>query len=173
MLRICYTSYCQIFAIIKRNGGIIVDDFLSVLPAIIFLTAVVILIKRGQKIQPRNDAQRKLVDEVIATIERSAPDLDVAYVHWSNKRGNLNGVYFRSLSGYNYAYDYASHGYFVSRGMALLLASEIAKRFGGKYYKRRGLNSAFTHYEVIGPHQLAIKQQKKPRRDSLRHLQHL
>lgn len=148
------------------------DDFLSVLPAIIFWTAVVILIKRGQKIRPRNNAQRKLVDDVIAAIERSAPDFDGADVYWADKiSGSTGGVGFRSLSGYKYFYGFAPHGYFVEQGMAHVLASEIAKHFGGKYYISRDLyHDYFTHYEVKGPHQLAAEQQKKHRFDNLQHL---
>lgn len=157
----------------KRKRGIIVDDFLSVLPAIIFWTAVVILIKRGQKIRPRNNAQRRLVDDVIAAIEHSAPDFDGADVYWANKiSGSTGGVFFSSLSGYNYSYDYASHGYFVSEEMAYVLANEIAKHFGGecREYRRAVLDNAIVSYSVIGPHQLAAEQQKKLRDDSLRHL---
>lgn len=156
------------------------DDFLSVLPAIIFWTAVVIIVKRVRREKaesrkrPRNDAQRGLVNEVIAAIERSAPDFNNASVTWSSRFNaeSSGGVYFSSLSGYNYSYNYASHGYSVSEGMAYVLANEIAKHFGGecREYRNYLLDNNIVSYSVIGPHQLAAEQQKKHRFDNLRQL---
>ncbi len=180
MLRICYTPYCQIFAIIKRNGGIIVDDFLSVLPAIIFWTAVVFIVKRVRREKaeackrPQNDAQRGLVDDVIAAIARSAPDFDGANVYWAKKTsGSTGGIDFRSLSGYKYFYDFASRGYCVSQGMAYVLANEIAKHFGGECREYRDYQlecPVVKYYEVISPRQVAAEQQKKHRFDNLRQI---
>ena len=164
----------------KKKRGIIVDDFLSVLPAIIFWTAVVFIVKRVRREKaeackrPQNDAQRGLVDDVIAAIARSAPDFDGANVYWAKKTsGSTGGINFRSLSGYKYFYDFASRGYCVSQGMAYVLANEIAKHFGGECREYRDYQlecPVVEYYEVISPRQVAAEQQKKHRFDNLRQL---
>ena len=145
------------------------SDFMLALPGIIFWIVVIFVIKSAKsKTGPKNNAERELVHDVISTIERFAPDFDGATVSISSE-GSVGGIKFVSLSGQNFSYDYATHGYFVSDHMARLLAAEIAKRFGGEscQVSRYDLTVA---YRVIGPRQLAAEREKKRREDSLKHL---
>ncbi len=115
------------------------NEYIQALPGILFWVGLFVVIKsvRAKRDEeskhPKNAAQRELVDDVIATIERVAPDLKYANVSYAyyDKTG---GIYFQSWSGYSYNYAYASHGYKnVSRDAAKFVADEIAKRFGGGF----------------------------------------
>lgn len=115
------------------------NEYIQALPGILFWVVLFVVIKsvRAKRDEeskhPKNAAQRELVDDVIATIERVAPDLKYANVSYAyyDKTG---GIYFQSWSGYSYNYAYASHGYKnVSRDAAKFVADEIAKRFGGRF----------------------------------------
>lgn len=123
----------------ERKGGCFVNEYIQALPGILFWVGLFVVIKsvRAKRDEeskhPKNAAQRELVDDVIATIERVAPDLKYANVSYAyyDKTG---GIYFQSWSGYSYNYAYASHGYKnVSRDAAKFVADEIAKRFGGGF----------------------------------------
>lgn len=116
-----------------------VSDFMLALPSILFWVGLFVVIKSVRAKQdeeskhPKNAAHRELVDDVIATIERIAPDLKYASVSYAC--GEITGgVYFQSRSGYSFSYDYVSHGYKnISRAAAWIVADEIAKRFGGGF----------------------------------------
>lgn len=121
----------------ERKGGCFVNEYIQALPGILFWVVLFVVIKsvRAKRDEeskhPKNAAQRELVDDVIATIERVAPDLKYANVSYAyyNKTG---GIYFQSWSGYGFSYDYAAHGYKnVSCNAAMFVAGEIAKHFGG------------------------------------------
>ena len=81
---------------------------------------------------PKNAAQRELADDVIAAIERAAPDLEKATITYeSHVRYTGGGVNFKSQRGYLFKYDYLSHGYSnVSLDAAWLVANKIAEHFG-------------------------------------------
>lgn len=113
------------------------SDLMLALPGILFWVVLFVVIKSSrtkreeESKHPKNTAQRELVDDVIATIERVAPDLKYASVSYAYS-DITGGVYFESRSGYSFSYDYVSHGYKnVSRDAARFVAGEIAKRFGG------------------------------------------
>ena len=116
-----------------------VNEYMLALPGILFWVVLFVVIKSVRAKQdeeskhPKNAAHRELVDDVIATIERIAPDLKYASVSYAC--GEITGgVYFQSRSGYSFSYDYVSHGYKnISRAAAWIVADEIAKRFGGGF----------------------------------------
>lgn len=115
------------------------NEYMLALPGILFWVVLFVVIKSVRAKQdeeskhPKNAAHRELVDDVIATIERIAPDLKYASVSYAC--GEITGgVYFQSRSGYSFSYDYVSHGYNnISRAAAWIVADEIAKRFGGGF----------------------------------------
>lgn len=121
------------------------NEYIQALPGILFWVVLFVVIKSvrakrdEESMHPKNAAQRELVDDVIATIERTAPDFDGAAVyHSSSKERSASGSYgghiaFQSLCGGRFEYNFESHGYSVSREMALTLAAAIAKRFGSEY----------------------------------------
>lgn len=123
----------------ERKGGCFVNEYMLALPGILFWVVLFVVIKSVRAKQdeeskhPKNAAHRELVDDVIATIERIAPDLKYASVSYAC--GEITGgVYFQSRSGYSFSYDYVSHGYKnISRAAAWIVADEIAKRFGGGF----------------------------------------
>ena len=123
----------------ERKGGCFVNEYIQALPGILFWVVLFVVLRVTRKKReeasrsPKNAAQRKLVDDVIATIERIAPDLKYASVSYAC--GEITGgVYFQSRSGYSFSYDYVSHGYKnISRAAAWIVADEIAKRFGGGF----------------------------------------
>lgn len=123
----------------ERKGGCFVNEYIQALPGILFWVGLFVVIKsvrakrEEESKHPQNTAQRELVDNVIATIERIAPDLKYASVSYAC--GEITGgVYFQSRSGYSFSYDYVSHGYKnISRAAAWIVADEIAKRFGGGF----------------------------------------
>lgn len=152
----------------------------SALPGIIIIIVIIMVVKSIQKSKedaskrPQNDAERGLVEDVIATIQRMAPDFDGARVGTStvDYTGRITGngsITFKSLSGKSFEYDYVAHGYTVSYHMARVLAFEIVKRFGGEcrdiYYDHRPVGC-----EVVSQRQLAAEQEKKRKEDSLKRL---
>lgn len=147
----------------------------------LFLIVLIVVIKSVAKSakerreeasrHPQNAAQQGLVDEVIAAIERSAHDFNGAYVRPSHD--NVPGygyVSFESLGGNQFKYDFISHGYVVSEKMALILASEIAKHFGGECRSAFNYDHDFCGYNVVSLRQLAEEREKKRREDSLKRL---
>lgn len=163
-----------------------VSDFMLALPGILFWVGLFVVIKsvrakrHEESKHPQNAAQRELVDDVIATIERTAPDFDGAAVYPSGSTersasGSYGGrIAFRSLCGDRFEYNFESHGYVVSEKMAMILASEIAKRFGGEYrpitrYIYDG-DYITIGYDVISLRQLAEEREKQRRKDSLKRL---
>lgn len=148
------------------------SDFMLALPGILFWVVLFVVIKSTRKSRveaPKNAAQKKLVDDVIATIQRTAPDFDGAYVGFSSSEEN-SSVTFLSLGGKRFVYNYTAHGYSVSREMALRLAAAIAKHFGGEYREVYSRTDSICGYKVISPRQLAEEREEKRRRDSLKHL---
>lgn len=177
----------------ERKGGCFVNEYIQALPGILFWVGLFVVLRVTRKKReearkkreeasrrPKNAAQRELVDDVIATIERTAPDFDGAAVyHSSSKKRSASGSYgghiaFRSLCGGRFEYNFESHGYVVSEKMAMTLASEIAKRFGGEYRpitRYIGEGDYITiGYAVISPRQLAEEREKQRRKDSLKRL---
>ena len=108
------------------------------------------------------------MDDVIATIERTAPDFDGADVYPSSIVKSSDGSYggyvsFSSLRGDQFQYDFGAHGYVVKQGTAMTLASEIAKHF-------REHGGGIVGYGAISPRQLAKEREQKRREDSLKRL---
>lgn len=152
------------------------------LPGILALAViawVVITIRRNRRWKeshPSNDTEKAFVADVIATIRREAPDFDGAHVSYTDLYGrhlphdaDQGGVSFSSLSGRKFGYRYASHGYIVTQRMAFVVASEIARQFGGEVRRAR---KEYDHgwadaYDVISPRQLAEEEKKKHRFDNL------
>lgn len=158
-----------------------VSDFMLALPSILFWVGLFVVLRVTRKKReeasrrPKNAAQRKLVDDVIATIERTAPDFDGADVYPSGVVKSSDGSYggcviFESLRGDKFEYDFGAHGYVVSEGTAMTLASEIAKHFGGEYRPIREHGSGIVGYGAISPRQLAKERKQKRREDSLKRL---
>ena len=146
----------------------------SILPGIIVLIVIIMLVTRSKRneTRPKSASERGFVEDVIATIQRTAPDFDGAQVFFSSDLDKGKGcVSFKSLRGQSFEYNYAVHGYNVSEGMAITLASEIAKHFESEYRRIRGWDNHGTiGYEVVSPRQLAAEQEKKRREDSLKRL---
>lgn len=138
----------------ERKGGCFVNEYIQALPGILFWVVLFVVLRVTRKSRaeaPKNAAQRKLVNDVIAIIERVAPDLEIARVSYDSYYGKAGGIYFRSWSGYSYNYAYASHGYKnVSRDAAKFVADEIAKRFGRGGGKVGGW-SEYDYFEVWIP----------------------
>lgn len=158
-----------------------VSDFMLALPSILFWVGLFVVLRVTRKKReeasrrPKNAAQRKLVDDVIATIERTAPDFDGAAVYPSGVVKSSDGSYggcviFESLRGDKFEYDFGAHGYVVSEGTAMTLASEIAKHFGGEYRPIREHGDGIVGYGAISPRQLAKEREQKRREDSLKRL---
>lgn len=146
----------------------------SILPGIIVLIVIIMLVTRSKRneTRPKSASERGFVEDVIATIQRTAPDFDGARVLYSSIADKGKGsITFKSLSGQRFEYNYAAHGYSVSEGMALTLASEIARHFGGECRGLRGWGGQdWIGYQVISPRQLAAEQEKKRQEDSLKRL---
>lgn len=140
---------------------------------------VIVTIKKNQRWKeshPSNDTEKAFVADVIATIRREAPDFDGARVSYTYLYGrhlphdaDQGGVSFSSLSGHKFAYRYASHGYIVTQRMAFVVASEIARQFGGEVRRARNAYDGddIDAYDVISPRQLAEEEKKKHRFDHL------
>ena len=157
------------------------NEYIQALPGILFWVVLFVVIKsvRAKRDEeskhPKNAAQRELVDDVIATIERTAPDFDGADVYPSSIVKSSDGSYggyvsFSSLRGDQFQYDFGAHGYVVSEGTAVTLASEIAKHFGGEYRPIREHGGGIVGYGAISPRQLAKEREQKRREDSLKRL---
>lgn len=166
----------------ERKGGCFVNEYIQALPGILFWVVLFVVIKSvrakrdEESMHPKNAAQRELVDDVIATIERTAPDFDGAAVYPSgSKERSASGSYgghiaFQSLCGGRFEYNFESHGYSVSREMALTLAAAIAKRFGSEYRPVYSRTESISGYRVMSPRQLAEEREQKRREDSLKRL---
>ena len=157
------------------------NEYIQALPGILFWVVLFVVIKsvRAKRDEeskhPKNAAQRELVDDVIATIERTAPDFDGADVYPSSIVKSSDGSYggyvsFSSLRGDQFQYDFGAHGYVVKQGTAMTLASEIAKHFGGEYRPIREHGGGIVGYGAISPRQLAKEREQKRREDSLKRL---
>lgn len=168
------------------------DAFLSAALVILFYAAVVIFIVRivrkikDKKKRPKNDAQKELVRDVIAAIERDAPNFYEAHVFPSNSGGIYSGFVFYSPNRYctpgcehlehigheGYYYYFSDHGYFVSKGMAYTLACQIADHFGGVCYE-----GGTTSFYVAGSRRIASdleqKQREELERQRIKNLKHL
>lgn len=168
----------------ERKGGCFVNEYIQALPGILFWVVLFVVLRVTRKKReeasrrPKNAAQRKLVDDVIATIERTAPDFDGAGVYPSSIVKSSDGSYggyvsFSSLRGDQFQYDFGAHGYVVKEGTAMTLASEIAKHFGGEYRPIKSFvydGHEIVGYAAISPRQLAEEREQKRREDSLKHL---
>lgn len=165
----------------ERKGGCFVNEYIQALPGILFWVGLFVVLRVTRKKReeasrrPKNAAQRELVDDVIATIERTAPDFDGADVYPSSIVKSSDGSYggyvsFSSLRGDQFQYDFGAHGYVVKEGTAMTLASEIAKHFGGEYRPIREHGGGIVGYGAISPRQLAKEREQKRREDSLKRL---
>ncbi len=88
---------------------------------------------KREKARSKNAAQRKLADDVIAAIERAAPDLEKAVITYDAPGGpyRSGSVQFKSQRGYLFEYNVSSHGYSaLSPEAAGFVANKIAERFG-------------------------------------------
>lgn len=157
------------------------NEYIQALPGILFWVGLFVVLRVTRKKReeasrrPKNAAQRELVDDVIATIERTAPDFDGAGVYPSSIVKSSDGSYggfvsFSSLRGDQFQYDFGAHGYVVKQGTAMTLASEIAKHFGGEYRPIREHGGGIVGYGAISPRQLAKEREQKRREDSLKRL---
>lgn len=149
-----------------------VSDFMLALPGILFCVGLFVVLRVTRKSRaeaPKNAAQRKLVNDVIAIIERTAPDFDGGGVIPSNGSDG-GGVSFCSLRGETFEYGFESHGYIVSEGMALALAAAIAKRFGSEYRPIRDCDHFICGYRIMSPRELAEEQEKQRHKNSLKRL---
>ena len=157
------------------------NEYIQALPGILFWVGLFVVLRVTRKKReeasrrPKNAAQRELVDDVIATIERMAPDFDGADVYPSSIVKSSDGSYggyvsFSSLRGDQFQYDFGAHGYVVKQGTAMTLASEIAKHFGGEYRPIREHGGGIVGYGAISPRQLAKEREQKRREDSLKRL---
>lgn len=155
------------------------NEYIQALPGILFWVGLFVVLRVTRKKReeasrrPKNAAQRELVDDVIATIERTAPDFDGADVYPSSIVKSSDGSYggyvsFSSLRGDQFQYDFGAHGYVVKQGTAMTLASEIAKHFGGEYRPIREHGGGIVGYGAISPRQLAKEREQKRREDSLK-----
>ena len=157
------------------------NEYIQALPGILFWVGLFVVLRVTRKKReeasrrPKNAAQRELVDDVIATIERTAPDFDGADVYPSSIVKSSDGSYggyvsFSSLRGDQFQYDFGAHGYVVKQGTAMTLASEIAKHFGGEYRPIREHGGGIVGHGAISPRQLAKEREQKRREDSLKRL---
>lgn len=157
------------------------NEYIQALPGILFWVGLFVVLRVTRKKReeasrrPKNAAQRELVDDVIATIERTAPDFDGVDVYPSSIVKSSDGSYggyvsFSSLRGDQFQYDFGAHGYVVKQGTAMTLASEIAKHFGGEYRPIREHGGGIVGYGAISPRQLAKEREQKRREDSLKRL---
>ncbi len=156
----------------ERKGGCFVNEYIQALPGILFWVVLFVVLRVTRKSRaeaPKNAAQRKLVNDVIAIIERTAPDFDGGGVIPSNDSGG-GGVSFCSLRGETFEYGFESHGYIVSEGMALALAAAIAKRFGSEYRPIRDRDHFICGYRIMSPRELAEEQEKQRHKNSLKRL---
>lgn len=160
-----------------------------ILIAIFIVKLIVKMIKKSDDKRaeaarhPKTDAQKELVREVIAAIERDASDFDRASIYpSSDKKPALFakvGVVECWSGERTFRYDFDSHGYFVSKEMAYILACQIADHFGGEC---RGIQKGEysgdeSYFSVYGPRRLAFerewKQERELERQRIKNLKHL
>lgn len=129
----------------KFLGGLL---YLIIVNLPLIVLVVVIKSARAKREEaskhPKNAAQRELADDVIAAIERAAPDLEKAFITYDAPGGpyRSGSVHFKSQRGYLFEYDYLSHGYSnVSYAAAGLVANKIAEHFG------RGRGEVRNHHD--------------------------
>lgn len=154
---------------------------------ILFYAAVVIFIVRivrkikDKKKRPKNDAQKELVRDVIAAIERDAPNFYEAEVFpsYSSSSGVSYTSMYRTIPGcLQYRYSFDEHGYYVSKEMAYILACQIADHFGGRCDGSYSPGEyQYCQYHVDGPRKLALERERKQRneleRQRIENLKHL
>lgn len=153
---------------------------------ILFYAAVVIFIVRivrkikDKKKRPKNDAQKELVRDVIAAIERDAPNFYEAEVFpsYSSSSGVSYTSMYRTIPGcLQYRFSFDEHGYYVSKEMAYILACQIADHFGGRCYGSYSSGHQDCQYYVAGPRRLALEREQKQReeleRQRIKNLKHL
>ncbi len=165
-----------------------VGDVVIIILVIVAIRFIVKMIKKSDDKRaeaarhPKTDAQKELVRDVIAAIERDVFNFDGATVCSSVNSGNgyvhycsigAGGDYF---SGYEYNFN--EHGYFVSNELAYILACQIADHFGGRCdgsYSPGGYQ--YCQYHVDGPRKLALERERKQRneleRQRIENLKHL
>lgn len=105
---------------------------INLLPLILLIVAIMSVKSKREKARSKNAEQRKLADDVIAAIERAAPDLEKAVITYSTPSHYRGGcVHFKSQRGYLFEYNVSSHGYSaLSPEAAGFVANKIAERFG-------------------------------------------
>lgn len=85
------------------------NEYIQALPGILFWVGLFVVLRVTRKKReeasrrPKNAAQRELVDDVIATIERTAPDFDGADVYPSSIVKSSDGSYGGYVSFHLYA----------------------------------------------------------------------
>lgn len=131
---------------------------------------------------PKTDAQKELVREVIAAIERDAPNFGGAFIYPSLDKkpalyATVGVVKYWSSDWKRFQYDFDSHGYFVGLDMAYILACQIADHFGGECRSEKDTCSRQEFYSVAGPSKLASEREQKRReeleRQRIENLKHL
>ena len=153
-------------------------DYVSV---ILFYAAVILIVifivktvrkrkenKEESKRHPKTDSQKELVREVIAAIERDAPNFYEAEIDIS--RIGTGSIKYNSRTA-TYRYSFDEHGYSVSKEMSYILACQIADHFGGRYELNYGC------YCIAGPSKLALEREQKQKeeleRQRIENLKHL
>lgn len=151
-----------------------VGDVVIIILVIVAIRFIVKMIKKSDDKRaeaarhPKTDAQKELVREVIAAIERDAPDFYEAEIDIS--RIGTGSIQYNSRTA-TYRYSFDEHGYSVSKEMAYILACQIADHFGGRYELNYGC------YCIAGPSKLALereqKRQEELERQRIENLKHL
>lgn len=106
---------------------------INLLPLILLIVVIMSVKSKREKARSKDAEQRKLADDVIAAIERAAPDLEKAVITYSTPSHYRSGsVQFKSQRGYLFEYNVSSHGYSaLSPEAAGFVANKIAEHFGG------------------------------------------
>lgn len=107
---------------------------INLLPLILLIVVIMSVKSKREKARSKDAEQRKLADDVIAAIERAAPDLEKAVITYNAPCGPYRGgsVQFKSQRGYLFEYNVLSHGYSaLSPEAAGFVANKIAEHFGG------------------------------------------
>ena len=159
-----------------------VGDVVIIILVIVAIRFIVKMIKKSDDKRaeaarhPRTDAQKELVREVIAAIERDAPNFGGAFIYPSLDKkpalyATVGVVKYWSSDLKSFQYDFDSHGYFVGLDMAYILACQIADHFGGRYELNYGC------YCIAGPSKLALEREQKQKeeleRQRIENLKHL
>ena len=165
-----------------------VGDVVIIILVIVAIRFIVKMIKKSDDKRaeaarhPRTDAQKELVREVIAAIERDAPNFDGAFIYPSLDKkpalyATVGVVKYWSSDLKSFQYDFDSHGYFVGLDMAYILACQIADHFGGECRSIKDTCSREEFYSVVGPSALASEREQKQReeleRQRIENLKHL